>query len=236
MKTIREFERDEILALTPDELEDEIRKVLAEDGIKQLPPSPKEPECLKEKPAKDAWRVNAGEMIFESKEVAEKVAAFISEQPRMETYYLAGHYDYGGPEGIKPVDSENEVEARPAKYWEPAQYDTYRSVIKAHREAKSAFDKERESYESIKRGQEDVRTEIEKIVKNARQEKWDEDRFKDRLEEYEKIADGDRDLAWKFLCKAHYEYDTEHWRKVAGFDYDPIMREDCCEEEAESAL
>lgn len=219
MRTIRDFKREEILALDHESLETETRKLLAVDGVAQLPPSPEPPPELSCKPSQPAYTINASELVFADEAEAQRILSILNDARRYTTFYHGGRYEYGGPQGIKACDTQ--LSLTTSKHFTTKEYDAYRVELEAHRRKKKEYEADSKKYEEARKGQEDVRQEVDRIVERAHREQRLEDEFNRRLNEYLEIAGGDRDLAWKFLTKAFSQYDDAEWLRVGGYDYDP---------------
>jgi hypothetical protein len=205
MKTIQEMTDQEILALTPENLDHMVKLRMAEEGIKILP-YPSAPELITI-PDKDdfAYDIKGTELLFREKADAEAIADFIlsyKEKALTEDYTNDYNYKHLAPVGSVWRSKEFGVISRCEFYTKETLASTKKNIEENAR-IKKLHDAEMSEYNNSISDGESIREEIHGRY-NEVVEKYEEfERLKRRYSEYLELADNQPDIAMNFLKKAY---------------------------------
>ena len=194
MQKITEMTREEIVALTQDNLKRMMDYECAENGIALLP-MPQKPEEKKFEP--DVKYYELGDMAFGTLEDAERVAeALKSVQIMKNSYDYAVGYDW---KYLEPTSTKYEIVTRWA--FSQARYETLRVAMAQQKQALDRYGKDVELYNKAQRKREDVCAYILEKYDETRDEIRNEDRLRGKFAEYLALADGAAHMAMTFLLK-----------------------------------
>lgn len=215
MKYFREYEPDELLALTTEEVERLVDLECAHRGVALIPASPAPPTEVQAGP--DVTVYNAGGAMFKDEADALKVCDLLNSLPKLETYYLGTGYSYSGPQGVRLGDRETAESPTQSTYWTEAHHDKHRVSIAAYKEAKATYDKDRKAYESALTERTAVAEEIAAVRHTAQDELDTAALVRREFERYLDLADQSRDVALKFYLDATH-FTEDFIRETLGFN------------------
>jgi hypothetical protein len=223
VKLLVDYKQDELVNLTDDEkqtlflLECAERGVPLPDTIPAYMPSPDEREDLKE----DATvfsitigRYSSDKAYFANIEDAQEVVKLIkSKAIHVDSDYRSGKSTYF----ISDKDSD-ELSIETAKVYTKNKYNEVKEELSVYEKQKGVVDaNNRRRSESMKK-QEEVMTEIDNAIYEAQRVISRTAELKELFEKYKKMANGDYDIAVRFLLNAHYtevtEYEDENLPKI----------------------
>jgi hypothetical protein len=219
MQKIEDLNEQEILALTDEQIEKFVKLRMAEEGIKiiQVPVEPKYTKLPA--PAVPAHSINGVSYPVTDKGAADRISAAIKKEAAYFTYtdydYRASDIKYlngGSFEGIGSIDTR--------MYYTKSQGAELKEVARKNKELEDAYNAELREYTDNREQATEIRKEIEGIVENVRSKYRMFDRLLASFKEYLTLADGNSEIAWKFLHKAYSvspeaaQYIEENTREV----------------------
>lgn len=217
MKLLRDYTEKELIALQEDEKAQLYLLELADRGI-TLPSATPAFIASPEKRAdlapdlavyKIGKEYGSGNFYFRDEETAKKILEMINAH----ALHLDYQYRSSGPNIYYCSDAPEKHEIKVEMVYSAAKYSEFKTEIDAYEASKSRIDSNNSRRESIISKQEAVIREIEDAISAADRNITKLNGFKALLEEYRKMANGDEDIAIKFLLNANYsdivEYDDE---------------------------
>lgn len=207
MKRIKDLTRDELVALTDDQIQRYIDIECAEDGVALLPPAPTEPDVAAPEPDIECWSIPS--VIFRERADALKVIDLITGLSRVMQENLGGwryHYNYMTPR--TPTDDDR-IDPKRERMWSPKRFDESRNAVDAANEAKEEYRKKKDAFDRALSMRAEVAKRVREKVDGAHAEVWEEDNVRREFNRYVEIADGDKTTALRFFKNAHKQYDDE---------------------------
>lgn len=213
MKLISEYTKDELVALKPEEVERIVYLHLANEGI-AIPRKPVEPKYEKV-PEKDKKLFSiAGVMgvFFEKRKTAEEVAQLLknnfSDLRKIQSEYW--NSDRSERVSAWKVDdwssresSVNDIVVEEKAVYSGDLYLQIKSKLEANKKLKENYDKQKEEFDKAEAAAKDTINMVWDTVRDAQREQEEKDSKLATYKEYLALADGDKDIAWKFMKKAH---------------------------------
>jgi hypothetical protein len=198
MRTISEYNQEQLLSITDEDIEKVIDFQCALEGVPLLPERPVEPTKLEIAPDVTVYEV-AG-FVFKEKESAEIVQQAINGQVMVKI-----DYDYNLGYDYKYVTSVNDNAAAIAanKYLSLAAFDEAKSEIAKYTAEYKQFDGLNKIYQDVSSQRQDIADRVWNAVYDARRIRDDKLNAMKRFERYVGMADGDKELANKFFADAY---------------------------------
>lgn len=215
MKRINELSRDELVALTGEQIERYVDIECAEEGVALLPPAPVEPEKNAPEPDIECWTVPT--VTFRDRAHALEVIELINQLSRVIPDPIGG-WRYGYDSYYTPVDpgEDRQIEPKLERMWSPAHFDAARVVVDAAKRERDAYTKAKDEYRKAVDARAEISKRVREVVNSAHSEVWEEDNVRREFARYVEIADGDKDTALRFFKNAHKSYDDEWLLPVLG--------------------
>lgn len=205
MKRLEDYTREELINIT-----DEERKLLIEieamcEGV-EIPDTPKYiEETFVDRPDMEVYEVEAGDLIYTSKEEAEKVVSFLNSISRGTLdYEYANGYDR---KYYKPVDDL--VSAKSIRAYSYEKYRQIGKLLKANKNAKEVNDKLKSEYIDAIKGYNDIVAEVQEAIDNAVYAQQTEERYRTAYNRYVELANGDKEMAQKFFRNTYGSLDED---------------------------
>jgi ribosome-binding protein aMBF1 (putative translation factor) len=214
MKNINEMTDQEVLRLTPEDLQRLIKFRMAEEGIKILP-EPTEPTYISLPPKNDlAYKVGGFDFLIRDKETALQVAEFfasLSGKLFKESYNYT-HYDH---KHIEPIEKEFAVS--PVEYYTKSLADRIAEDKTTNDKLKKSYEEQVKEYRENDESAKDIRAEIYNTYRSVVDKYENFELMKERYAEYLKLAEDNETIAMSFLKKA-YSIDAECESFITGND------------------
>lgn len=215
MKTIDEMTEQEILALTDEQVEKMKKLVLAENGV-QFPEKPKHVELFDiEDEDMAVYNIPLlGDMCFANRDEAERVLQLLSECGSLgfiENDYQA-QADYFRHEKKRKycAYNENELSITTKRAYSIELYNKIKDFSKQNKKMQEQLEKDLQAYNKAMERNIELTSGIEDRIREVRSKYRRLDGFKRKFdEEYLPLADGDRDMAIRFMAKAYNLTDEE---------------------------
>lgn len=201
MKRLEDYTREELINIT-----DEEKKLLIEieamcEGV-EIPDTPKYiEEQFVDRPDMEVYEIEVGDLIYTSKEEAEKVISFLNSTSR-------GTLDYKYETGYdrKYYKSNDDlVSAKSIRVYSDEKYRQISNLLKANKNAKEVNDKLKNEYINAIKGYNNIVAEVQEAIDNAVYAKQTEERYRTAYDRYIELANGDKEVAQTFF-KNTYEY------------------------------
>lgn len=198
---ITELSDEEVLKLTDEDLSRMIRLKMAAEGIKMLK-KPQEPK-LHEIPPKDMtlYSVNdTGYIAFKDKHHAIALLEAMTECCAVTSIVRC----YGYSEKLDSEEQYNpSLELKTNQVYSPALYAKVRGAIKENESMKDEYEKTLKEYKRAEDEAAWIREEVYGKFRQVRHKYEEMDVMNTRYDEYLVLAEGNEEMAWKFLRKAH---------------------------------
>lgn len=202
---------EQLMNLTPEEVEYYTDLACAEEGVPLLPPCPVKPDDSgRPMPDVQVWEV--GEFRFTNRTDAERVRDFIEVLPRCTWEYVSGpRYDKLVKPTTDPVKIESEM------HWSRDSYDANKAyLIEASRKQKE-YEADKAEYDEVAKKRARIAEWINDTIAAAWERKNQADRILAEFNRYATLAEGDREMALKFFFAAYGDrYKEERVREVVG--------------------
>lgn len=194
MRKITELTRDEIIALTDQDLQRMMDYECAENGIALLP-LPEKPVI--EKHEEDQKYYEIGDMCFLTLADAERVMEAINGvQVFKDSYDYSIGYDH---KYLEPQDGKFEI--IPKMCFSRDVFDSIRVKLSKQKELSTQYEKDLANYQKAQKQRESVCGYILDAYYKAHDEVSEEKRLREKFEQYLGLANGDRSTAMRFLRK-----------------------------------
>lgn len=205
MKSIKDMEHEEIIALTQTELDRLVRLACAVEGIPLPGPEPEKPEA----PAvvRDATVYAVGGLHFSDRNAAEAVSAALSgyaEHAVTVTYdwnCLGSEHQY-----VKPLKSDDQIALSNISTLHVLGDLNYRKVRESliqHKALQKQYEDDLKAHEKCVGVTDEIRGEVMAIYNEACRREAEFRRYASIFDEYVRLAAGDIDVAVKFFEKAN---------------------------------
>lgn len=201
MKPFDDLTHEELIALTDEQVNYYIDRECAEAGVPLLPPTaPVQPTI--EQVSKSVTHYMVAGLRFLSEQEARRVNdAIRTAGSRRTTQYVGSRWSYSGP--MHDVPDESEVTVSIEHVHTPDEAARQQLANEQKADLKSAFETAKKDYDSAVSGRENVAGRVRAVVSSA----WTLERRRQRLlSEYERylpLANGDEQVAKRFLQRAH---------------------------------
>jgi len=201
MRNFDDLSDAEILALNDSQVSQYIDLACAEAGVPLLPPRPNEPDAVPVTP--DMTIYGVGDIYFYNQADALSAVALLGSLRRCSLQYVSGpRYE----RVVRPETSDLSVQ--PAKHFSPENWDRVKNDANRYAEQKKTYDADLGEYN--KAGA--ARSKIAESICGRREQVCADERRREMLrasfERYLALADGNREIAARFLKAAHGDADT----------------------------
>lgn len=189
----------EILALTDDQIAYYMDLACAEEGAPLMPPDPgREPTKPAYQP--DVTLHACGGFLFFDAETAARVADVVNGLRRAETKYVSG------PRYEKTAHIETDpVRLTTEKVYSPELWDQIKNEVNDYGERKQSWDARVKEHTEASKARDKVTAWIREKIEQVRDDDYQRERYTRELARYIELAEGDREMAVRFLFKAHPE-------------------------------
>ena len=205
MKRLKDYTKEELINIT-----DEEKKLLIEveamcEGV-EIPEEPKYLEVLEvEAPDMEVYVVETDDLIYESKEKAERVVSFLNS-------IRTGNLDYDYLNGydrkyFKTTDKL--VSAKAVRVYSYEKYRKLSELLRTNKKAKELNDNLRSEYNEALKGFNKIVAEVQGAIDNAVYEQQAEERYRTAYNRYIEIANGDKEVAQKFFRNTYSGLDED---------------------------
>lgn len=201
MKKFEQMNDTELVALTEEEIADIIKLKKAENGVKILvrPIAPK----LKETPEQDIIVYTVAGKSFLEKEPAEEICEVLNKHS-----HKMVSVDYNWKLGsdkkyIKPMSYNNLENVSVEKVYSENKYKEIQDTLDSNNVLEVAYKKLLDEYNSEEEKAKDIVNNVYEEIQKAKDRISHFVELKDRIVDYIKLANGDRDIAWNFFDKAY---------------------------------
>lgn len=213
MKLINDYTKQELIALTPKEVERIIHLHLADAGI-AIPREPQEPnyEVIPEQDKKLFGIAGIDNVYFEKRETAEEVVKLLKQNFSQLRRVGYNYWDGDRAEKVEPfsVDrysrsepSSNAIVVEEKTVYSADLYMQIKSKLEANKKLKEDYEKRKEQYDKAQSEAKETIDMVWETVRTAQREQEEKDSKLATYREYLSLAEGDTDVAWKFMKKAH---------------------------------
>jgi len=200
MKQIEECTEIELLTLTNDEINEMIDYQCATQGIPLLP---EEPVLKMEKPqiVPDIVMYSVGDLMFSKQEDALDLCDHLANFTLYSSEYLPnGGYNY---QTALATDEPPSINQR--KFYSKAYWNTVKGEMETFKEVEAGYNKLKEEYNEIKDRRDPIEDKIRNTIAKARDAKGRKIKYGEMYLKYLGLANGDKEIAMKFLTDAHPE-------------------------------
>lgn len=205
MKKLTEMTEHMILNLTEEEIQSLIDLECAEKGVPFLVNNPKDYKEEVPKPDKIIYEV--ADNYFEKREDAEKVVECVTSMDSRiridwEYGYEGSVYVIEGSPSVPKIESKEVYSSR--------KFREVKDELKAVKKKKKLYDEQVERYNDIKKQRREIESEILDKVHKVRQKDREKRDLVRKFKRYLTLANGDNELAYKFLKNAKYGELLQH--------------------------
>ena len=197
MKRFDDLTDAEVLALTDEDVERYIDLACAEAGVQLLPekpgPAPEKPD-----ETRDATLFEVAGQSFSTMEDAESVMKMINGLTRLDTNYLAGNYKDQYVSG-----SQSDVSITTNSVYSALRWHGIKEEMEAYAKAKKGHDSVVSSYKDCVRERNNESNSVRERVEEVHANAHEAGRLRRHLERYIELADGDVEVARRFLLNAY---------------------------------
>lgn len=192
MKKLEEMTREELVKLNEEEIDRIINLKLAEASLPLLGHAPTAPEQPKVAPDKTVYYIE--DLVFEKIEDAIKVKDIAAKMDLINYKYLSGPgYNRTCVKREYPLNvASTSVYSEP--YW-----NKIKDIKIKYDKEKAEYDREKTNYDKVNKERESIITEVWSAVDDALTEQRTINIYRKKFEEYLKLAEGNRAMAFKFL-------------------------------------
>lgn len=210
IKSIEDYSRDELLKITPEETEKVIKFMLAEKGIKLL----NEPKPFVQKkysePDRKAYQISSIEdIIFDNKETAEEIAKILrnsfSTLKVLERHFALGFdvYTLKKLEEHYTHNKREDLVVKEIRVYSKELFKEVRQILIDNQAKKEQYEKEAKEYGEWVQTTKEVSIIVWNKIDEERSKQQEKENKLAKFEEYVELANGDRNVAWKFMKKAY---------------------------------
>jgi hypothetical protein len=215
MKRIEDYTDEELYDLDEVQLEQLVDLECAYKGIALLPPSPSEPEKPEGQPDKVVWEVLPPTLLFATKEEAEACAHTLTGLNLLEIYSLRSGYSYEAPYGVRAPEDDPTPSINERRHWTPEHYDANKTALERYESAKNTYNSQRREYDSVQGQRAEVIRQLQARMDEHAQKSYDTQRIQADFDRYMTLADGNREIALKFLLEVS-KFDEDFVREAVG--------------------
>ena len=213
MKLINEYTKQELIKLETKEIDKIIKLHLANAGI-AIPKKPIEPEYedIPEQDTKIFSIAGVGDLYFDSRELAEECAKILrNNYSKLRSvhndYFNSSVHQRSTSFKVNQYSSEppsvNDLIVKETTLYSTDLYTQIKAKLEANDKLQKNYDKKQEEFETA---EENARKTIDIVWETIREAQTEHKDMTDKLEiyrDYLDLADGEKDVAWKFMKKAH---------------------------------
>jgi len=193
---IKLLTREEVVALTDEQIKRYVDYACAEQGIKMFPAPipPINPFSLEK--AELGYKLPEG--YVKDRGTIDAITALLAKTTMFSLGYDHGwEYKYLTPVDVRDVASD--------RFYLKADLDSAKDGLRKYTDEKAAFEKHNEEYKKAESARRAIVDEIYGHVWEVQREARKIEELKARAEEYKAIANGNEELAKRFLIKAYPE-------------------------------
>lgn len=211
MKKLDEMTREEIVALTEEEIQRIINYAYAEAGAPLPTNRPVEPKITPIQPDRTVYSIET--IYFADRDEATKVADFMKKMTLVDIRYFNGpSYD---KRAVKREGQEISVHSVPV--YSEEYYAKIKDTKKTNDDLTAKYKEDLDEYNKTSGIREEIRDEIMEKIHDAQRHQTRIDNARSRFEEYLELADGNRKIALNFLSKA-YPYVADYPELMTEFN------------------
>ena len=199
---IKLLTREEVVALTDEQLKRYVDYACAEQGIPMFPApvAPTNPYSLEKTDL--AYGLPSG--FVKDKEVVDAISALLAK-----TTVFESSYDYnGGGYNYRFLEPSREISVKAERFYLKTDLASAKDGLRKYESEKGSFEKLEQEYRKANDQRRVIVDEINEYVWGIQRESQKIIELNTRLDEYKAIAKGDEDLAKRFLIKAYPEAET----------------------------
>lgn len=217
MRRIEDLNREELLALTDEEIKRFIDIECAHEGISILGDPPNPPIAPEQKRNLTLYKV--GDIYFGKKEEAEAVVQLLARATLYSFRYLGGYWDsnfrYAEPTTDVPqIQIEN--------FFDEAEIRAVKSKLETYVAEKKVYDRRKDEYEKQVAATESCSSKVYDRISEAREYKDELDHIVRTYNKYLDLAEGDRKIAWNFFESALPKMNLQYNHEALLDTYKPI--------------
>lgn len=207
---------EELINLTEEQIDWYIALKKAEKGIRILkcPESPK----YREIPEPNFTVYGILDLYFKDREIAQEISDFINE--RIEKSYTS-NYDWSIDSNKCYANLFNghlkQVEVK--TLYDKDTYNSIKDILISNKKIKEAYEKIKDEYDEYNENVQELVNEIYDKINEAKKRKEDFNEYLVKIQEYLQLANGDKDVAWKFFNKAYTIENTVKNKIIEHEDY-----------------
>lgn len=211
MRKIHDLSYEELLNLTPADIENFVKLEMAERGIAPVDDPGSSPQLPFEYPPKTKmmWTCKAIDFYVDDLEtISELVREVHDVESRGGVYNTVN--SWGVEEeviqpGIGRYGYTDSLNITSEMFWEKDQLNVVKKMRDEEREIEGEYKEAKEKYDEYMEIKDSIEQEILSVYRSALQKQAYTDKMRNRLEEYHKLAEYNHDIAWSFFLKAYGE-------------------------------
>lgn len=197
MRFIDDMHVTELEKMTDDEISAQINLECAEAGIPLSEPPPVAPVQPNVQPDVTVYEI--GNFIVAAPEDVTRIQQTLAACSVLELEYARHTPNYE-----KIINGRADVATATIKQvYSQAHYATVRAALETYASENSVYQKEKEAFDKIEKRRIEVIQRVRNTVNAARTRARERERIRLQMKEYEKLADGSAEIAYRFLRKAH---------------------------------
>ena len=185
----------EVLALDHDGVGRWIDIECACEGVPLLPPEPTEPAAPLMTP--DVTVFNVGNLYFANADEATRIAELAMSFPRHELNYVSG------PRYEKRVGPASDVLVSPQRAYSVKHWEEVKDEAERYTTAKATYDHLKTDFDKAVKLRERIAESVREHVERVQDAERERQQMRLNLARYLDLADGDREIAVKFLKAAY---------------------------------
>lgn len=217
---------EEIASLTTEQVEREVKLCMAHEGV-QFPEEPGNPPKQPEAAKTEYYEING--WLFANESDAQHIADIVNASGRLEQPYSKSW------DRMATVAScESDVVVSRTKLYSPDVYARIQLQLEAYKGEKKAFDERQSAYRKALQASaacaDRVHSAHTRAVKKRQEERWRQIKFTEYLE----LADGDQQMALRFMRKAGVCSAT--WTPQGDVEVEEVLTEELAEVSADDGL
>jgi len=209
MKTINDYTKEEIIALTDDKITNLISLSKAQSGIKLLK-KPVEPTYNEiPPPDKTIFKVSGVNIYFEKRETAEEISKilrsnFSTLREKTYDYSVDSEYEYDKPISSRyGFNNAGVIIVEELSVYSFELYTQIKGKLEYNKQLKNVYDKDKKEYDKENDIALDIVNNIYDKINEVKKEQQEKEKMLERYQEYLKLAEQNQDIAWTFLKKAY---------------------------------
>lgn len=196
MRSFEDLSDAEVLALSDEQVNRYVDLACAEAGVPLMPPLPVEPMPITLTPDVSIYIV--GDFCFYNSDDAFRVAELVNSLRRCTLQYVSGpRYE----RVVRPA--EGELIVTPSKNFSVENWDRVKNDANRYTEQKKAYDLELAEYNKTSKARTDIAESIHERRGRVLADERRRQTLRAHFERYLTLADGNREIAARFLQAAH---------------------------------